>query len=70
MKYYTYVEPTSETDMTPVYHTLSEDEIIETYWDHFIKNIKKMGLSEDSVTRWDCIDTWVVVHWAWESDCL
>lgn len=68
MKYYTYVEPTSETDMTPVYHTLSEEEIIKEYWPTFIERIKKLGWSEDSVCHWDCIDAWVVVHWAWESD--
>lgn len=67
MKYYTYAEPTSATDSTPIYHTLSEDEIIEEYWDHFIEGIKKRGGDPNTYCKWDCIDTWVVVHWAWES---
>jgi hypothetical protein len=35
MRYWTYVEPTSETDSTPIYHTVSDDEIIEQYWERW-----------------------------------
>lgn len=68
MKYYTYVEPTSDTDSTPVYTTLSEDEIIKQYWDYFIELMVSRGYDRDSFCHWDCLDHFIVTHWAWESD--
>ena len=67
MKYYTYVEPTSATDSTPVYHTLSEDEIVEVHWDYFINKVVKMGYDKNNFCHLDCIDDWAITHWAWES---
>lgn len=68
MKYYTYVEPTSATDSSPVYKTLSEDEIIKEYWDYFIEKLQKRGYNINNVVRQDCIDEWVIIHWAIESN--
>jgi len=70
MKYWTFVEP-GEDGTTPVYQTLSDDEILEQYWDYWYgKMCEKYG-KEKVDTGWskqDCIDDWVIVHWAWESD--
>jgi len=70
MRYWTYAEPTSETDSTPIYHTVSDQEIIDSYWEWWYdKMCKKFGkkVVDENYTKKDCIPDWVVVHWAWES---
>jgi hypothetical protein len=69
MKYYTYVYPGD--GMEPIYTTLSEEDIIAQYWDTwYIQMCKKFG--EEYVKKYfcqyDCIDDWVTIHWAWESE--
>jgi len=72
-KYYTYVEP-GDDGVTPVYRTLSETEIINSYWDYWREQMIKVRCKGDSKkfdSIWspeDCIGDWVVVHWAWETD--
>jgi hypothetical protein len=69
MRYWTYAEPTSETDSTPVYHTMSDDDILDSYWGWwYSKMCEKFGkeVVDRDYTKQDCIDDWVVVHWAWE----
>ena len=68
MKYYTCMEPKSNTDMSPEYHTFSEDEVVKMHWDYFKDKIRRLGLDETNYNKFDCIDDWVVTHWAWESD--
>lgn len=69
MKYWSIVLP-SDNDGTPFCETLSEDEIIDQYWDRWSERmIAKYG-EEEFEKNWckrDCIDDWVVVHWAIES---
>jgi hypothetical protein len=64
VKYWTIVSP-SDNDGTPFYETLSEDEIIDQYWNHWSERmIAKYGV-EEFEKNWckrDCIDDWVVVH--------
>lgn len=67
IKYYTFVEPKSKDDMSPIYHTLSENDILEKHWDYFTEKLRKLGLDETNYNKFDCIDDWVVTHWAWES---
>jgi len=69
VKYWTIVEPGD--DDKPVYETLSEDDILKEYWPYsYGKMCEKYG--KDEVDRnWskqNCIEDWVVVHWAWETD--
>ena len=69
MKYYTIVEP-DDRDGSPVYETLSEQEILDQYWDYWYGRMcQKFGKEHVDVnyTKQDCIDHWVIVHWAWES---
>jgi hypothetical protein len=72
MRYWTIVTPTSAEDNTTIYETLSDDEIIEQYWDYWSSRmIAKYG-GEEFQKSWcnkqDCIDDWVAIHWAVESD--
>lgn len=70
MRYFSYSEPTSSEDSTPIDITLSEDEIIHEYWDYWYdKMCAKFGKDhvDQNYNILDCIDDWVVVHWAWES---
>lgn len=69
MRYFTYCEPDSNGNTIHV--TLSEDEIINHYYPHWSsKMIEKYG-QEEFEKNWsvrDCIDDWIVVHWAWENE--
>jgi len=70
MRYWTYVEPTSETDSTPIYHTVSDDEIIEQYWEWWYEKMcRKYGKEhvDANYVKLDCVDNWVTTHWAQES---
>lgn len=68
MRYWTIVAP--DEDGIPIYETLSEDEILEQYWDYWSgRMIEKYG-EEEFQKNWskqDCIDDWCILHWSWES---
>jgi len=68
VKYWTYIEP--KDDWSPLYLTYSEDEIIEQYYPYwYSKMCKKFGkeVVDRDYSKQDCIQDWVVTHWAWES---
>lgn len=68
MRYFTFVQPGE--DEKPEYITMSEDEILDDYWSFWSERmIQKYGYCQfiKEFSRQDCIDDWVVVHWAWES---
>ena len=67
MKYYSYNEYTDDGGMIV---TMSEDEIIRSYWDYWYgKMVERFGKDHVDATYsiFDCIEVWVTVHWAWES---
>lgn len=66
MKYWTIVEP-GDDDSTPVYSTLSEEEILKYYFDYWSSRMKSIGKNNE-ITPDNCIYDWCVVHWAWETD--
>lgn len=70
MKHYTYAEPTSCTDNSPVFITVSEKEILEYYWEYWLNCMISRGYDVSDYTKEDCILDWRSVHWAWESDEL
>jgi hypothetical protein len=46
---------------------ITEKEILDQYWDSWkSRMIQKFGLCHKDITQENCIDEWVVVHWAWE----
>lgn len=66
MNYYSYNEYSEED---PVVITKSEKEIIDEYYDFWYDRMcKKFGKEhvDANYTKYDCIDDWVVIHWAWE----
>lgn len=70
MKHYSYNEYTPDPTKQVVV-TLSEQEILDRYWNRWKElMIKKFGKDcfEKNYTKQDCIDDWVVINWAWESN--
>ena len=66
MRYWSYNEQTESGDAVV---TVSEDEILNQYWPWwYVKMCEKFGreVVDSDYTKQDCIDDWVVVHWAWE----
>ena len=49
-----------------VIERLTEDQILETYWDYWCKRMYEAGKDPEVYTFQDCIDDWIVVHWAVE----
>ena len=72
MRYWTYIEPKNPPDdFTPVYITLSEDEILEKYWDYRYNQVCESWGKEKTdaeYSKQDCIDEFVIIHEAWESE--
>jgi hypothetical protein len=69
MKYWTICYP-NEKDET-VYETLSEDDILNQYWNYWYgKMCEKFGKEhvDANYSKQDCIDDWTILHWAWKSD--
>lgn len=67
MKYYSIAYLDGDID---VIETLSEEEILSEYWDYWYDRMcKKFGKEhvDANYCRQDCIDDWIIVHWAWES---
>lgn len=67
MRYYTWVEPKSGDDPSPVYVTWSEEEIREKYYPYWYGRMcEKFGKDEvdDLYTFEDCLDDFVVTNWA------
>ena len=50
--------------------TLSEQEILDSYYpfwyDRLCKNYSKEYV-DANFSKEDCIEEWVIIHWAWES---
>ena len=70
MRYYCYNEPGDPEFKTNVVVTLSEDDIIEQYWDYWYGRMcAKFGQQyvDENYCKQDCIDDFCVIHWAWES---
>ena len=50
-----------------VQETWNEDQIIKSYFTHWVGNMIQSGHG-DQVSRERCIDDWIVVHWAQQTD--
>jgi hypothetical protein len=50
-----------------VQETWNEDQIIKSYFTHWVGNMIQSGHG-DEVSRERCIDDWIVVHWAQQTD--
>lgn len=67
MKYYTICYPGEHGQH--VQETFSEYQILKSYFDYWYSQMRKVGKS-DEVSIKNCIQDWVVGHWAWETDEL
>lgn len=47
---------------------LSEQQILDYYWDYWSKKMYSIGKPEKVITKENCIDDWAVIHWAWEDN--
>jgi hypothetical protein len=68
MKFWSIAYP--DENGNEVVETLSDAEIIATYWDYWYgKMCEKYGKDhvDTHYCKQDCIDDWVIGHWAWES---
>ena len=68
MRYWSFACP--DENGNDVVETLSEDEIIEDYYPYWEKKmIEKYGQEEfdNTWTKKECIEDFIVIHWAWES---
>lgn len=68
MKYYSFNEFDGEKGWVS---TLSEKEVIDSYYDYWYNAMcKKYGkeVVDRDYCKQDCIDDWAIVHWAWESN--
>ena len=47
---------------------ITEEEIIAEYFPYWkTAMVKKFGEGHELITHENCIEDWVVVHWAWEN---
>lgn len=48
-----------------IHVVMSEAEILATMFDYWSKKMKEIGKS-DEVSEVNCVDDWIVVHWAYK----
>lgn len=63
MRRWGYAEPTSESDQTPVFTTVTDNEILERCYPWWARKMMERG-HVAGITPLNCIDDFVVVHWA------
>lgn len=75
MKYYSYNEYDPESPLADekggYVVTKSEKEILREYWPYwYVRMCNKFGKEEVDAkfSKQDCIDDWIIVNWAWESN--
>ena len=62
MKTYGYHEPTPEGD---IFVIKTEQEIIDCWWEYWKSKMEmKYGEGHELITKENCIDDWIVIHWA------
>lgn len=68
MKYYSYYEYEPNR---PYIVTKSEEDIRKEYWSYWYDKMcmkYEQAYVDENYSLNDCIEDWVVVHWAWASD--
>lgn len=45
---------------------ITEEEIIQRYWETWSEMMRRANKHEGEITRANCIDDWCLIHWAWE----
>lgn len=67
MKTYSFVEPLHGHSFTTLEVVMTEDDIIDHYYDHWSERLKDIG-KEDQINRENCIEDFIIGNWAieWE----
>jgi len=67
MRYWTFCEPYYPSQDNDGYedmeYTYSEGDILEEYWDWWSSEMVRLG-RHSLISSQNCIDDWVVTHWA------
>ena len=64
MKIYYYNEPDGEASNVVV--RMTREDILVEYWDYWLEKMtQKYGEGHELITEENCIEDWVVTHWAW-----
>ena len=67
MKLYQYMAPPTATDMKPGVIYMSEQDILYDFWDFWkYKMEEKYGKDHADITPENCINDWVIMHYASE----
>lgn len=71
MQHYRFSEPRDpdNNDYTPVDITLSKQEVLDSYYEYWSTRMLKIN-KLPMVTESNCIEDWLVIHWAWPVDSL
>lgn len=67
MRYFSYVEPTSDDDLHITKNVYSEREILEEFWHIWTTEMKGNGFGH-MINQEACIDDWCTLHWAHPED--
>lgn len=67
MRYWIYCEPASEVSSVPVYTILSDQAILDSYWEYWCGRMESVG-KQAELDRETCIQDWVTIHWAQPAD--
>lgn len=70
MRYFSFNSFDSEKGWV---ETVSEDDIRKEYYPYWYGKMCKMYGKEyvdENYCFWDCLDDFIMVHWAWEVDVL
>lgn len=70
MLYYSYNEPDVDANGNMIHNiiTKSEQEIINEYYNYWYERMcDKFGKEhvDANYTKYDCIDDWIIINWAW-----
>ena len=63
MRVFKYEDPMEDGSVRTT--IISEDEIIDTYYDYWCKMMEKVGKAIE-ISREKCIQDFLVMHWAWK----
>ena len=65
MRYYNYntFDATGKASLK----SISDREILNSYWDSWKKRMLQIGYHEFDCDEESCIKDWVAINWAWEN---
>lgn len=66
-EYYQYFELSPLSSSSNSYVIVSREQIIKSFFSEWKeKMFKKFGQSCDLISEQNCIDDWIIIHWAWK----